>query len=388
MTKDSITFAMIEAGGGHKSPANAIRTALKDKVPADVAIQVMDFCKDIGAVADDLRHKTGWDRALGRPLLTRLTYHLIDFFGPLTRLYIRYTFRDTRRRAVDWFLENRPKLFIATHFLNAAAAVHAKKKIPDFDSTIILFASDPHDISALWIWRDVDYLMVCSEDVKKKAKRRGFKDEKIKVFPYPVNPNFFDIPAKEGNLDLPAVEDEKLTVLFSAGGQGISKIGESVKLLIDKDVPIHIIAVCGRNEKLYRELSDLERPNESKVQLQPFGFVNNMNELIQISDLVVIKAGAASTYEALYLKKPIIFFEYVAHNERTNIEYVLDKNLGWWVKNENELLGLLSDLISNRKHLNEKNERYDSINLQNGAEDIADFISNLYQERANSIDKN
>jgi UDP-N-acetylglucosamine:LPS N-acetylglucosamine transferase len=381
MTKDTITFAMIEAGGGHKSPANAICTALRDRIPATVSVRVMDFCKDIGAIADDLRHKRGWDRALSRPLRTRMTYHLIDFLGPLTRWYIRYTFRDTRRRAVDWFSENRPKLFIATHFLNAAAAVHAKKKIPDFDSTIILFASDPHDISALWMWRDVDYLIVCSEDVKKKAKRRGFKGDKIKVFPYPINPNFFDIPSDTINDLASDPKDGCLTILMSAGGQGISKIGESVKLLIENDIPINIVVVCGKNEELYKKLSRLDLSTESRIQLQPLGFVNNMNELIQKSDLVVIKAGAASTYEALYLKKPIIFFEYVAYNEKTNIEYVIDKNLGWWVRDQNELLVLLSDLIENQKILDEKKEEFNSIKLQNGAEPIANFLYELYKER-------
>ncbi len=381
MTKDIITFAMIEAGGGHKSPASAICASLKEKMPSEVSIQVMDFCKEIGAVADDLRHKTGWDRALGRPLLTRLTYHLIDFLGALTRLYIRYTFRDTRRRAVEWFMKNRPKLFISTHFFNAAAAVHAKKKIPDFNSKIILFASDPHDISALWIWRDVDYLIVCSDEVRRKAISRRFPEEKIKVFPYPVNPEFFDTLINDVNNEIPDAEDGYLTVLISAGGQGISRIAESIRFLIIKNIPIHIIAVCGRNEKLYQELSDLEHYNESMVRLQPLGIVDNMNELIQKSDLVIIKAGAASTYEALYLKKPIIFFEYVAYNEKANIEYVLDKNLGWWVRNENELLVLLSSLISNRKILNEKIEQFNSINLQNGAGLIADFLSDLYREQ-------
>jgi len=272
-------------------------------------------------------------------------------------------------------------LFIATHFLNAAAAVHAKKKIPDFDSTIILFASDPHDISALWMWRDVDYLIVCSEDVKKKAKRRGFKGDKIKVFPYPINPNFFDIPSDTINDLASDPKDGCLTILMSAGGQGISKIGESVKLLIENDIPINIVVVCGKNEELYKKLSRLDLSTESRIQLQPLGFVNNMNELIQKSDLVVIKAGAASTYEALYLKKPIIFFEYVAYNEKTNIEYVIDKNLGWWVRDQNELLVLLSDLIENQKILDEKKEEFNSIKLQNGAEPIANFLYELYKER-------
>ncbi len=379
MTKDTITFAMIEAGGGHKSPANAICTALRDRIPATVSVRVMDFCKDIGAIADDLRHKRGWDRALSRPLRTRITYHLIDFLGPLTRWYIRYTFRDTRRRAVDWFSENRPKLFIATHFLNAAAAVHAKKKILDFDSTIVLFASDPHDISALWMWRDVDYLIVCSEEAKKKAVRRRFPEEKIKVFPYPVNPNFFNISKNKGSSELPDTNNENLTVLISAGGQGISRIGESIEGLIKQDIPINVIAVCGKNEKLYRELTDTARSIESKVQLYPLGFVNNMNELIQKSDLVVIKAGAASTYEALYLKKPIIFFDYVAYNEKTNIEYVLDKELGWWVKDKNELIRMLSQLVGDNTLLAEKNDRFDSLDIQNGAGPIADFLFDLYK---------
>ena len=48
---------MIEAGGGHKTPALAVVEALEELFPDKYQIKVLDFMKDLGCTGLDDAHK-------------------------------------------------------------------------------------------------------------------------------------------------------------------------------------------------------------------------------------------------------------------------------------------------------------------------------------------
>ncbi len=52
MARKKIHFAMIEAGGGHKTPALAVVEALEENFPGKYEIKVLDFIKDLGFQTD------------------------------------------------------------------------------------------------------------------------------------------------------------------------------------------------------------------------------------------------------------------------------------------------------------------------------------------------
>ena len=47
---------MIEAGGGHKTPAVAVVEALEENFPGKYEIRVLDFMKDLGCTDLDEAH--------------------------------------------------------------------------------------------------------------------------------------------------------------------------------------------------------------------------------------------------------------------------------------------------------------------------------------------
>lgn len=370
-----IVIATIEAGGGHNSPAIAVEESLSGVYGADVQVDILDFCKEVGAAKIDRMHKDGWAWALSRPRYVRFIYGVFDFFGPFTRAAISIVFLGFFKKAKNWLEVNQPDIFFSTHFLTGAAAIYGRKRLNTGSFPIIMYVTEPNDISALWLWRGVDKLLVSSRSAAEKAVRKGMTPEQVMEVGYPVRPSFFknrrdkDTIRKELN-----IVPEKLTLLVSAGAQGIGTMTEYIHMLIERDFPINCVVVCGRNEVLYEELSTKDLKMKKHIRLIPFGFVTNMNELISVSDLVLIKAGPASTYEALFCGVPVIFFHFV-ENERANIDFVLDRGIGWYTPAPEDLTALLEHILSSgMAELEKRKKRIRELELKNGSREIAQFL--------------
>jgi UDP-N-acetylglucosamine:LPS N-acetylglucosamine transferase len=376
-----IVIAMIEAGGGHKSPAFAVAESLREVSDSEVQIEVMDFCREVGAEKIDRMHKEGWERALARPKYVRFMYGVADFFGPFTRAVISVLFLGFFKKARIWLDENPPDLFFSTHFLTGAAAVYAKKRTAGLSFPIIMYGTEPNDISSLWLWKGIDRLIVSSDKAAAKAVRKGMREEQVMVAGYPVRPSFFtnlrdrDTVRRELN-----IEPDKTTLLLSAGAQGVQRMAGYVDILIERDVPVNCIIVCGRNEHLFYELSGKgkDAAGNRHIKIMPLGYVSNMNELLSISDLACLKAGPASTYEALFFGIPVVFFHFV-ENEKANIDFVLENGIGWYAPAPEDLAALLEEVLaSGGAEIEARKRRIEGLGLHNGAPEIANYLADYH----------
>jgi len=83
---------------------------------------------------------------------------------------------------------------------------------------------------------------------------------------------------------------------------------------------IQIIAVAGRNNRLEAKLKDLSTKNKLVV----YGFVNNMHELMELSDCIISKPGGVSVSEILSREKPLVIFSPLPGQEHENVEFLLN----------------------------------------------------------------
>ena len=90
-----------------------------------------------------------------------------------------------------------------------------------------------------------------------------------------------------------------------------------------------VLAVAGRNEELRSELASLAATG---VPLTVFGFTDRMATLLAATDLVVGKAGPASTMEALAVGRPVLVTAYAGLNELAVVRFLEARGLGGLVK--------------------------------------------------------
>ena len=90
--------------------------------------------------------------------------------------------------------------------------------------------------------------------------------------------------------------------------------------------PVQTLAVAGRNEPLRRNLEGFDVPPGST--LQAFGFVENMAELMAVSDLAVTKSGGLTSAECLAMGLPMIVRDPIPGQEERNADFVIEAGAG------------------------------------------------------------
>ncbi len=375
MEKKKILMVMAEIGGGHKIPAMAVKDAIEYLYPDKYQIDVVDFAHEVGAHRSDKRLKKSWDFLLAHPWFARFIFKVfMTGPGKLARLYRPLFIRQLFKKAVPYIKEYNPDIIFSTHFFAGQAAAEAKTKL-GLPIKSVNFITDPFTGYIWWVSKYADYMMVASEESKKVVLDLGIPEEKIVMKPFPVRRKFFELHKtkeeliKENNLD-----PNKKIILTTAGGQGISSIPRYVKEIYKRSLPFNILSVCGRNEKLKNELEEFKKKYDSDTNLVPLGFVNNMNELISISDFTIAKAGASTTFESLFMRSPIIFTDWATYNEKPNLDYVVKHKAGWYAKNIKEFFKIIDDIM-NTDIVEEYKKNIDKLDLNpKGAEEIAEFL--------------
>jgi processive 1,2-diacylglycerol beta-glucosyltransferase len=126
--------------------------------------------------------------------------------------------------------------------------------------------------------------------------------------------------------------EDRLTVLMVWGGFGVGKAEEMVQevmamLQIFPEQSFTLIAVCGKNEKLYERLTTAHPA--SNVTTRILGFVDNLHELMNASNLLVSKAGGLTSAEAMAMGIPMLVVDPIPGQESRNAEMIVEHRAGW-----------------------------------------------------------
>ncbi|HHU89541.1 MAG TPA: hypothetical protein GXZ22_00615 [Clostridiaceae bacterium] len=375
-----ILIPMVEAGGGHKMPALAIRDAIEEMYPGRYHIDVIDFAKEAGAKWDDKIIKGFWDWALARPEITTNLNILLDSFNHLTRsnTVMRLFFQQFIHKGMKYIFNYKPDIVFSTHFFCSSVALFARDKY-DLPYKVFSYMTDPVRGHNLWVNPRIEAVIVSTEEAKEFLIKQGEPRNKVKVLPFPLNKKFFIqlTKTREEILNNLGLDPSRKTLLATSGGQGIGDTSEYIKELYNRNFPFNIIAICGKNKDLFNELNLMKSNTDSKTPLAVLGFVDNMHELLEASDIAIAKGGASTTFEVLVKKVPTIFTHCAALHEKGNIDFCVNNKMGWFARNKNEFEAIIddvlnTDILEQYKENIYKNEYVKT--LPDAAHDIARFI--------------
>ena len=206
---------------------------------------------------------------------------------------------------------------ISTHFMptEISAALKRSNKI---SSKLITVVTD-YDVHRIWLAKGVDMYAVASDWTKAKILQLGVDLNRVIATGIPTDEKFsndYDIVEVKKKLGL---KPDIFTVLIATGSFGIGPIEEVIEQLKDFQVAV----VCGHNKSLYQKLN---QRNLSHVRV--FGLVDNMNEIMAVSDSMVTKPGGLSITEALVSQLPLIFFSAIPGQETNNIKVLKEHGIG------------------------------------------------------------
>jgi UDP-N-acetylglucosamine:LPS N-acetylglucosamine transferase len=337
--RTDVLFAISDTGGGHRSAAVAISAALDELSEGTVSWRIDDILKqtDVPGLrgAPDLydRLSTRWLR------LYDLTFQLTNDRRTVD-LITQMLLVIARRNIVKLMLETRPRVVVVTHPLTIRFVCAARRayRIP---CRIITTVTDLVSLHASWTYSGVDLCAVPTQEAYQVMMKRNMRPDRLVRTGFPVHPKFiqFTKSVSEARREL-GLDPERFTILLTSGGVGSGNL-HGLVLSLERAYPgRQILIVTGKNKALYQELNNERRPRESRV----YGFVNNMEALMAASDVVVTKAGPGTLMEALVMQRPVVVTEAVGMQERGNIDFVLNHELGYYCPTSERIINAIGEL--------------------------------------------
>jgi len=244
--------------------------------------------------------------------------------------------------------EINPDLVFSTHFMLTHALTKLRKKA-GYDFSLINYISDPWTVFPVIFDLAADKNLVYDKRTVKAGLKAGVKREKMKIIGWLTRPEFF-----EEKVDLLKVRKKYglksgvLTVFVGGGSLGATAYLKLFPALALAKEEVQVIFNCGTDRTLkaiVEKYIDVLKKKNGAVKVKVLGWVDKMNELLMVSDIVLGKAGPNFLFDVVASKKPFVSITHVPAQEVGNIEIIRKKRLGWVKEDVGGLTRFFMDLI-------------------------------------------
>ncbi len=379
MTKKKILIIYATAGIGHKKAALAVKEAFDEMASEDAQVSIIDALDYTNAFFKWTYLKVYLLMVNKLPTFWGFLYYLTDnfFFNLFIAGLRRINNWLNSARFVKYLLETRPDVVISTHFF-ASEVISDLKKRGALETRLVTVVTD-YRLHSWWLGDFTDMYVVGGEAAKNDLLRWKVPQGQIKILGIPAEPIFSKKLDRQKILSLASLRDDIFTILVIGGGFGVGPIEEIMKVINRAPYEIQVIAVCGHNDELVKKLSALEeRPNIRKKVL---GFVDNVYDYMEISDILISKSGGITVSESLAKEIPMIIISPIIGQETRNSDFLTSEHAALRIDGTDELASLLEDLASHPEKIASLREATRKIRRPLACYDVARLALDICREK-------
>ena len=319
-----ILIISVRAGAGHLRAAAALEAAAKSRPHLEVincdALEYANpafrqtFTRTYEKIASDL------------PSIWGMIYEKLEA-QPVTSAMKKLSQLSSRvnaRKLGEFVNAFAPHAVICTHYLPAEVLAPLKRNHKlDADLSIVL---TDYDIHTMWIQDGADRYFVATDEMAHALRAKGIGNADVVVSGIPIMPQFAetypDKPVIRRQLGL---AEAPPTVLMAAGGFGMVPVDRAVDLLAAAIPDARFLTLAGRNEELHRALKTVAQKWPGRIL--PFGFVENIHQLMAAADLIVTKCGGLTSSECLAMGLPMVIIKPIPGQEERNSDFLLERGV-------------------------------------------------------------
>ena len=363
-----ILVAYVPAGSGHQRAAEAIAAAFHQIHPeADVSL--LD-------ASEKLTPWYRWCYTRGYLSLIQSAPSLWGLLYFLTDIRILHSLVANLFRAVNvspaaglerLLLETQPDILIGTHFLPMEVAAFLKKS-RNLRMQLICVITDyiPH---AFWLSEGIDTYVVGCVRAKEDLLNRGISSHRIQVLGIPVDPKFHRRGDRIAIAKRLGFDPSPFTILIGSGGAGTGPVAQLVTELGKVREPIQLVVITGKNASLFKTLENVRQtfPHPMRVE----GFVHNMDEWMDLSDLLLTKPGGLTCAEALTKGIPMVLYNPIPGQETRNAKFLEEAGATILVERIADIRELMVQLIHDRSRLETLRQNAKKVRFPDAALEIA-----------------
>ena len=165
------------------------------------------------------------------------------------------------------------------------------------------------------------------------------------------------------------------------GGYGIGLTEKICNLIVEKDLPINLIAISGKNPELKKRLDDLKTKKGEKLDFYPFEFCQNILEYISASDLYLGKSGSG-LLEPAFFHVPIVVTHSANTIEKLIAEHYVQVGDAIRIFDSSKCVDFIEEAMNGSEKFKKMRESTEKLQ-QFGGEGIADAIFDKLKDRYN-----
>jgi processive 1,2-diacylglycerol beta-glucosyltransferase len=364
-----VLLMYITSNSGHYRASLAVENALKTLSPGIVTMNINGFAYT-NPILEKLINRTYMSVIKRKPEVWEYLYDNPKVLKSVQGLRNSIHRSNSKKLKVLIADEFKPDAVVCTQAFPCGMVADYKKylglSLPLFG---VLTDHAPH---SYWIFDNVDYYIVPSEMSRNHFIKNGVNDAKIRAFGIPISPRFSIDHDKVEICRKLGLDNLKKTVLIMGGSQGLGPVESMLDSLEHVALDFQIITVCGINKRLYNTLT--KRAKRYKKKMIILGLVENVDELMEASDVIVTKPGGLTTSEALAKRLPMIIIHPIPGQETKNTDFLLQQGVALRAEDGEDVSVLVQELFSNSVKLDEMRKKTDLIKKPNSAMDTAQLI--------------
>ncbi len=220
-----------------------------------------------------------------------------------------------------------------------------------------------------------NYIVIPNELLIPAAERKGFKKEQILPYGIPIDPKFANSTPKAEVRAKLGLDVGKNTVLIMGGSMGYGSLCDTIKKIDELELDLQIICVCGNNSEQREKIDSCT----FRKKVLNYGYVTNVDELMDASDCIVSKPGGLTTSETLAKRLPMIICDPIPGHEQRNAEFLQNNGVAMALGGAYSVVDAVHQIFSVQGRIEDMRSSIDIIRKPNSTEDICKFAEEAFK---------
>lgn len=374
--KKKILVTFIESGFGHITSARAISDSLKEKYGEEFEIEDCNIMKESEKCLEFEKFLTRQTQVTNKLHgYGFFIFSIMEAFGGTAMLHLTHKtlFRNFIKATVEAMRQHSPDCIVSTHYFLTFCAVEYKNK---YDPNCLVVTYNPdNNVHPWWDNRDGIFITNNIYATSEAIYKRKFKGENCKTVNFTARNDIVDCnSSKEFLREKYGIDKNSFCVIVADGGYALGKCKQVTNELLKIKKKITILAVAGKNKKVYNYFMKKKVPEN--ITFIPLPFMENIHEFYRASDLFITKAGPNSVLDCVFMNTPVLIDYYPHPIEKATKKLFVDKfRCGEYISDPRRIRKRVEQFIENPSLLNEYAKNTCKFKKEcNGANEIADII--------------
>src|SRR5271157_3266897 len=361
-----ILILSMSHGAAHQRAAKALREAFAALHP-HARVEVIDT----------LQHCTAWFRAYYNSYLIPLAIwpglwrwiekrqHQSESTSP------GWIYRRGAQPLFRYLRDFAPDVVIATEVGTCEFAALYKRQS---HASFLLVGLELMDFNRAWIQPEVDLFLTTHADLAAELVVEGASAAKVVTTGQPIDPAFASLPERRTAREKLGIKQDSLQLLILFGGTGHGHPERILEELARVQHPHEIVMVTGRNQRLEKRL---RQRYGSLPHVRVLGWVDNIQEWMVASDLMISKPGGGTLNEGFACGLPMLAFNPLPGNEERTCRWIEKWGAGIWIKKPDDLALIITSLLTEPSKLEGLRNRVRELARPHSARDGALAVMKL-----------